>query len=189
MKYHINNDYEVKPCGASDMSRCPFYGNDGDSNHYADEATAVRKVEEILSAKHNVTKGKNKQPSAQFRRSKKFIAEALVEYGNVNSEKDLQDVSNVKDMISKWFNGDKDKYDSFRKLIDDEGFTENTKKSVAHLILRGLPVQKKQSVYDISFEPVLANDRSVSEVTILEDFTEEIDLDNIRKNNFSFFDN
>lgn len=189
MKYHINNDYEVRPCGATEETRCPFWGNNGNSNHYADEATATKKAEEILASKHNVNEGRSKAPTAQFKRNKKFISEALIEYGNIKSEKDLKEVSNVKEMINEWFNGDREKYNSFRKLINDEGFTEKTKKSVAHLILRGLPVQKQKSVYDISIESKTSNDREISQVTILEDFTEDIDLDNIRQNNYSFFNN
>lgn len=188
MKYHINNDYEVRPCGATEETRCPFWGNNGSSNHYPDEATATRKAEEILASKHNVNEGKTKAPTAQFKKNKQFISEALIEYGNVKSEKDLQDVSNVKEMINEWFSGDRDKYNSFRKLIADEGFTEDTKKSVAHLILRGLPVRKTRSVYDISSQADMnKRNNDISEVTILEEFSENIDLDNIRKNNFSFY--
>lgn len=191
MKYHINNDYEVRPCGATEEGRCPFYGQNGSSNHYANEAEAITKAEEILSTKHNVNEGRSKAPTEQFKKNKEFISEALVEYGSVKSHKDLQDVSNVKEMINEWFSGDREKYNGFRKLIADEGFTEETKKSVAHLILRGLPVQKRKSVYDISSETDNTNkENEISEVTILEDFTEQIDLENIRKDNkFSFFNN
>lgn len=188
MKYHINKDYEVKPCDASDETNCPFFGNNGGTNHYENEKEALNKVEELLDKKHNVNKGKTKRPTAQFVKNKKFISEALIEYGNIK-EKDLQDVSDVKEMINEWFNGDREKYNSFRNLINDNGFTEDTKKSVAHLILRGLPVQKTQSVYDISSAQTEQSNSTFanSHVTILEDFPEDVDLEHIRDNRFSFF--
>lgn len=184
MKYHINNDYEVKPCGASDESRCPFFGRDGESNHFTNQEEANLKAEEKLAQKHNSSAGKTKRTTSQFNRNKEFIQEAIVEYGNVQSKDDLKEVRNVKEMVAEWFDGDRRKYNDFRKLIDDKGFTKETKKSVAHLILRGIAIQKQKSVYDISEKTSASSE--TSEITILEESTEKIEWDNLDPNSFVF---
>ena len=186
MKYHINNDYEVKPCGASDETRCPFFGRDGETNHFNNQEEAILKAEEKLDQKHGNSNRTKKNPT-QFNKNKEFIQEAIVEYGNVQSKEELQEVSNVKEMVSEWFDGDRRKYNEFRRLIDDKGFTPETKKSVAHLILRGIPVRKKKSVHDLSEKP--KNSTETSEITILEESDEKIDWDTLSPELFSFKNN
>lgn len=184
MKYHINNDYEVKPCGASDESRCPFFGRDGESNHFTNPEEAQAKAEEKLSQKHNSSAAKTKRSTPQFKKNKAFIKESIVEYGNTGSNKELKEVHTVKEMVSEWFDGDRQKYNDFKKLIDDNGFTPETKKSVAHLILQGIPVQKERSVYDISESNGISNEDS--EITILEESSEKIDWNSLDPNSFVF---
>lgn len=184
MKYHINNDYEVKPCGASDESRCPFFGRDGESNHFTSSDEAISKAEEKLAQKHNSSAAKRKRSTPQFTKNKEFIKEAIIEYGNVQSGEELQEVTTVREMVEKWFDGDRRKYNEFKKLIDDNGFTKESKKSVAHMIMHGVAIQKKKSVYDIS-ETTNASSET-SEITILEESSEKIDWDSLDPNSFVF---
>lgn len=185
MKYHINDDFEVKPCGASDDTRCPFWGHHEGSNHYATESDAVKVVEKFLSDKHPFI-NRRKQASVRFLKLSEKIKDELQQYGGIKANK-LPDVSNVTEMVDEWFGGDRKKYDAFRHNVSNNDLKDATRKNVASLLKTGMQVTNKKSVQDIPLEKSEPYDFAASEITLLDEGPDVVDLEDLRNGNIKAF--
>lgn len=181
MKYHINDDYEVKPCSATVDGRCPFWGKHNGDNHYNSENDAIEAIETILSKKHTFSFKKKHMQDAQFIKHREETRKNLINYANVD-ESELTPVSNVDEMVKQWFSGDRNKYDSFQETATNNNLKDNTKQAVSGFLQKGMSVNSTKSVKDIPFENTSESldDFDSSEITLIDDVPDKLSWDDLR---------
>lgn len=190
MKYHINDDYEVKPCSATEDGRCPFWGRHSGNNHYNNENDAINAIETILSKKHTFSFRKKNTVKVEFIKHREETRKSLINYSNVDNNS-LEHVENVDEMIQKWFNGDKETYSTFKNTINNEEIKDDTKKSVSSFLQKGMSVKNTKNVKDLPIE--LDNDFSndfdfdSSEITLIDDTPDKVDLEDLRNGHLNAF--
>lgn len=183
MKYHINNDDEAKPCGAQYEENCPFFGKNGGTNHFTSYEDAAQRLEQILVDRHNAFASSQKKLSPQFIQNRDFIKDTIDTYSDSDS---LPNVYNTKDMIDKWFNGDRETYRKFKMLVSEKGFTSETRVSVAELLRKGIIVESSSSVHQVGKDSSV-DGRDFSEITILDDTPDFVDINSLRRGELNAF--
>lgn len=188
MKYHINRKKEVKACSAKQSQGCPFWGiNDSRTNHYNDIETAQAKAEELLTKKHNMFNSPQRNLTPQFNITRDNVQKNLLEYAGIKASNE-ENVKNVKEIISTWFNGDRNKYETFNTTVENNDLNKDTKKSVVSMLMSGVTVHNKSSVQDIPLEQNTKYDFSqLSEVTILDELPDKLDLNALRSGKLKAF--
>ena len=180
--YHINNKYEVKECNASKKENCPFFGNFGNDNHYENFAQAKRISENVSSNNHNMFSG---SASSAFVRSRNEISDYFNKLGLVREGHLLPEVRSTKEMVNKWFSGDKERYTSFKKVISDNELNAETKKEIAILLMRGFSVSTTENVRNLG-----AHDKDflgISEVTIIGEKSDKVTQDDLKNGDAKAF--
>lgn len=185
-KYHINSDGEAKPCTAK--VRCRFGGESGVENHFSSAEDAQKEVQKRLQKEFSqLLSVRSSGNSAQFAKNRDSIAAALVTYGGIKSTSDLASVSNTDEIVDKWFDGDSSRYKAFKRLVESNNITPETKKSVGTFVQRGVPVSLSNSVHEVPH--ARAQDKfDESEVDLLDDLPGgKIDMEAIRNGNLKAF--
>lgn len=181
--YHINNQYEVKPCGATMKENCPFFGNFGNENHYENFEQAVISSEAASQGTHGMFAG---SASSAFTRNRNDIEQHFIQWGLVRKTNPLPEVRSTQEMINKWFSGDKTRYNSFKKIITDKDLNSDTKKDIAILLMRGLSVSTTNNVRKLGENK---NNTTNSEITIIEENSDTITQNDLREGNAQAFHN
>lgn len=182
-KFHINNKFEVHECGASVPEKCPFWGNFGNDNHYPDRVSALQAAEKIADKSH--TTHHPHRVSPQFVKNRDFLRNALLKYGNVDKS-DLPEVGNVKEMIAKWFSGDRQRYSTFKQMIENPNLTQETKKEIAFMLMKGVHIHTNSTVKNINAENSHGT-ADESEVTIISDTPDKITLNDLKNGGLTAF--
>lgn len=199
MTYHISNDTKSRKCNAQSPATCPLRDNTqkfvneiqasggtidqsimNPKNHYktAEEAQVV--VESIMNAR-NPLRTKKKPPSAAFIKNRDLIKESLINFGNV-SEEEISEVSNIREMVKEWFNGDRNAYNAFKYIAENETIDDETRKKIAEMVNGNFKVTTVQQVSNIGLKKNNRTEISQqSEITIIDEDSDKITLDDLRK--------
>lgn len=178
--YHINNNYEVKECNASIQENCPFFGNFGNNNHYQDYIEATKISEQVLAK----NLGTFSETNSNFINNRNEISYYLKKFGFVREGHLLPEVKSMKEIVNKWFAGDKEKYSTFKKIISKEDLSIDTKKDITILIMRGCTINTTENV------KTLGNQNSASdasEITIISENSDKITLEDLRTGQYNLF--
>lgn len=185
MKFHINDNFEVKPCGASDDVRCPFYGHHEGSNHYTNESDALKAAEKILAAQHPF-ENRRKAATAKFLNHSSKIKKLLQDYADMKP-KNFPEVSNNSEMIEKWFGGDEGSYETFVHFLSSDELKNSSKKTVAAFVKSGMKLSKEVSVKDIPIEKSDPYEFDASEITVIDDGPDKVDWDDLMNGKIKAF--
>lgn len=185
-KYHINSQGEAKPCSA--QVKCRFGGETGVENHFSTVEAAQAEVQHRLQKEFSqLASVHSRGTTPQFIKNRDAIKSALLTYGGVKDEASLAEVSNTAEMVNKWFDGDSSRYKSFKRLVESNDITPETKKSVGTFVQRGVPVSLSGSVHEV---PHARSQEKFdeSEVDLLEDLPgNKIDVDALRRGSLKAF--
>ena len=179
--YHINDQYEVKPCGAASKESCPFFGNFGNDNHYENFNNAVATSEAVSQKSHGMFA---KSASSAFSQNRDTIKKSFFQWGLARTENPLPEVKNTQDMINKWFAGDAMRYNALKNTITNDDLNQETKKDIAILLMRGLSVSTTNNVRTLGDS---SNNSSNSEITIISEDSDKITQDDLRTGNAQAF--
>lgn len=192
MKYHINDDYEVKPCSATEDGRCPFWGKHHGDNHYKNENDAIEAIETILSKKHTFSFRRKNSEKSKFIKHREEMRKLLVNFTHADNNS-LEHVNNSDEMIQKWFSNDKEKYETFKNTMMNDELKDNTKKAVSNFMEKGMTVTNTKTVKDIPLEnsEISINDGTfdMSEITLIDDVPDSLDLEDLRNGSIKAFYN
>lgn len=140
-KWHINGQGQVGRCSAK--KKCPFGGVSGFENHYTNkedaELAAISKLEGVSpwsTAKKN--------GGVSFQQTRDSMKKTLLSLG-VAKANELPEVSNTKELVEKWFDGDKSKFEDFKELSSNKELAPAAKKAMAQMLNKGLSIQKVDS--------------------------------------------
>jgi len=143
-KWHINGNGEVGRCTAT-KGKCPFGGASGLENHYSSREEAEKIVASSMADFSSLGTASKKRQTESFQNTKTALRKALVSYG-VSKSADLPDVATTNELVERWFDGDKRKFEAFKSLVNNQTLTPVSKKSIAQLINRGVSVDHTDDV-------------------------------------------
>lgn len=176
MRYHINNKDEVGLCKAQE-GKCPFKDKDGnEKTHYTTRTEANYVLSEKLNKKYSpLSSTKKRTLPKKFIESRENIKKLLIDL-NIKEEKDLKNVNTVQEMVNKWFDGDRSKYNIFRDMSTSE-INNQTKNSIYEMIQNNISVNiAKENNIDTKPNTTFSN------IDILDDDFDNITLEKIREN-------
>lgn len=173
-KYHVNpNTGMVSPCNAK--IKCRFGGASGDENHFSRKSEANKFSEKIMEQKFSPMKSTSRQKKTSFAKNRENLKKDLLASGVISADDKLPNVRSKKEMIDKWFDGDKEKFETISKVNSETSLRDTTKKSVGTFINNSVKVNV---VSDLDFEDS-GNDKS--NVDLLNEDLESINIDDIRR--------
>lgn len=169
MKYHVNPETgKASPCRAK--VRCRFGGESGQENHYTSKVEADRAAEAVLQEKYD-TPSTHKKVSPTFKKKCDRLKEGLAATG---VSRRLPAVSNERELIEKWFDGDREKYELISRLTHPESdLKQNTKTAVNRLVKNGQSVAFAKDFDHL--EKLDSRDESAIDL-LDEDFPADFDL-------------
>lgn len=176
--YHINSKYEVYECHAKNQENCPFFGNFDSDNHYDNINDAIAASEQASSSRHGVFS--DETPSSMFAKRRDGIANYFNKFGLVGGGNPLPLVSNTREMIDKWFLGDKEVYNSFKVVVSDKTLNHETKKDIVKMLMRGFNVNATNNVRDLKGYSKNDLDNN-SEITIIAEQSDKITQDDLKQ--------
>lgn len=184
-KFHVNSKGEVGPCKAK--VRCRFGGESGVENHFdtveAAREAAQKNLQEEFSHLSSVRRG----VSPQFIKMRDSIGATLVSYGIVENSDSLSEVASVDEIVTNWFGGDANRYESFRKIAETGDINDSTKKSIGFFVQKGLQVSISTKASEV---PAFGNKDKFadSEIDLLdEDPNGKIDMEAVMRGEFRAF--
>lgn len=181
-KFHINNNYEVHSCGANTEEKCPYYGKFGNNNHYDDQNEATRVSQLLMSKKHSLIPSQKKDSSRFFDKKNEILS--ILKKNKIDTKK-IPEVYTMKDMIHKWFNGDKEVYEELLNINNNKDYKDSTKRSLIKFLINGVIIDDVNSIQ--SMNNVNNTLDSKSNITIIDDFDDNITLDDLRKGRLQAF--
>lgn len=205
MSHHISRDLKARKCGAASPQTCPLknsteefiketimMGGEIDKkllnprNHYVNAEEAQEAVDAILEAR-NPMKSKKKPPSQAFIKNRELLKDSLIKYGNVD-EKDISEVANIREMVKEWFGGDRNAYTTFKYIAESETIDDNTRKKIAEMVNGNFKVTTINNVSNIgSKKDTKSSQINQSEITIIDEVSDKITLEDLRNGNVSPF--
>ena len=180
MRFHINDAEKVGQCKAR-PGYCPFKSADGkEMPHYStrEEATIAltKKLEKQYPNTMTTRKTRRAIPK-KFLESQKNIKELLVEM-NIKKADELTQVETVKEMVDKWFDGNRANYTTFRDLAKTD-LTTRSKESISKMFNDNITV----NIANNSNLDTKPNSR-FSNIDLLDDTFDKITIEDFKKIKF-----
>ena len=169
IKWHINDKGEVGRCSAT-KGNCPFGGASGLENHYSSREEAVKTVASSMDGFSNLGTASKKQSNDLFKRNTESLRKSLVDFGVKNST-EFPEVRSTEELVQRWFDGNHERLEAFKKLVSNQTMSDVSKQSVADLLFRGVTVEQVESVDSL---------KSSATVDILDDSLHGISLAQLR---------
>ena len=175
MRYHINKDFEAKPCRVK-TGRCPFGGATGNENHFDTLAEARKNAEILIERKHSVVSSK-KRPVTETQID--TLLDSLVESGLVRPDV-ASSLTGDDQIVEKVFKGDKSAFRAYRNIALNDEFQSGTQHTLIDLVRRGLPMSIVSTVLEIDENEETDDDDSASQITVVDDVPQRFDWDDLR---------
>lgn len=172
MKYHVNPETgKVSQCRAK--VKCRFGGTSGNENHFASKQAAETAAEGMMNSKHefkSVKKTSAVKGKTGFDATKSNIRAGLAKAGITGR---LPEVNSEQEIVEKWFNGDRKKYELIARISNPASdLTQETKDSVSGFVKKGAAVGFVPDMEALSQAKRQGAATEVSEVDLIEDVPE-----------------
>lgn len=177
MRYHINDDDEVKLCKAR-KGNCPYRNSQGEEReHYATREEALEAIAKKLGPKYGTVSThvrKKRRLPKKFIETRAKIKDLLL-MTEMKNEDQIKDVSTVQEMVKEWFNGSRKDYVFFRDLTRVD-LSDQSRESIKTMIENKISVNVVTEK-NINEKPNVR----FSNIDLLDDEFDKITLEQIRE--------
>lgn len=171
MRYHINDNNEVKRCRAKSNTSCGFYRGEGSTPHFDDPKEAQK-----VASRRQAARTREENRRKEFEPKKAKVANALQRFGGVDKES-LPVAKNEKDIVNLWFNGREETFKSFMEHSENDRLNASSKEFLGSMMIKGLSVSQEKKATDVPFDSDWEKENNVSHLTIIDEGEDKDALD------------